>query len=49
MQQRDKYGVTRRGQVPRRSFDMRAAGEASARRKELLAPASVVVANDCNT
>ena len=49
MQQRDKYGVTHRAQVPRRSLDMRAAGEASPRRRELLGPASGVVANDCTT
>jgi hypothetical protein len=49
MQQPDKYGVTRRAQVPRRSFDKLAAGEASPRRMELLGPASGVVANDCST
>ena len=49
MQQRNKYGVIRRPQVPRRSFDMRAPGEASPRRRELLGPASGVGANDCIT
>jgi len=48
MQQRGKYGVTHRAQVPRRSFDKLAAGEASPRRMELLGPASAVVANDCS-
>jgi hypothetical protein len=43
-----KYGVTRRAQVPRRSFDKLAAGETSPCRMELLGPASGVVANDCN-
>jgi hypothetical protein len=47
-QQPGKYGVTRRAQVPRRSFDKLAAGETSPRRMELLGPASGVVANDCN-
>jgi DNA-binding protein HU-beta len=36
-QQLDKYGVTRRAQVSRRSFDMLAAGETSPRDMELLA------------
>ena len=47
-QQPGKYGVARRAQVPRRSFDKLAAGETSLRRMELLGPASGVVANDCN-
>jgi hypothetical protein len=49
MQQPGKYRVTRRAQVPRRSFDKLAAGEASPRRMELVGPASGVVANDCTT
>ena len=48
MQQPGKSGVVRRAQVPRRSFDMLAEGEASRGRMELLGPASGVVANDCN-
>ena len=48
MQQLGKYGVTRRAQVPRRSFDKRAGGEASPLRMKLLGPASGVVANDRN-
>jgi hypothetical protein len=49
MQRPGKCGVTRRAQVPRRSFDKLAAGEASSRRVELFGPASDVVANDCIT
>ena len=37
MQRPGKYGVTRRAQVPPRSFDRRAAGEASPRRMEVRA------------
>jgi len=49
MQQPDKYRVTRRAQVPKRSFDKLAAAETSPRRMELLGPAGGVVASDCTT
>ena len=45
MQRPGKYGVTRRAQVPRRSFDKLAVGETSPRRRDLSDPASGVVAN----
>jgi hypothetical protein len=48
MQRPGKYDVTRRAQVPRRSFDKLAAGETSPRRGEVLGPAGGAVANDCN-
>jgi hypothetical protein len=48
MQRPGKCGVTRRPQVPRRSFDMLAEGESSPRRMELLGTASSAAANDCN-
>jgi hypothetical protein len=47
-QQPGKYGVNRRAQVPRRSFDKLAVGKTSPRRMELLDRASGVVTNDCN-
>jgi hypothetical protein len=41
-QQLGKYGVTRRAQVPQRSFDKLAGRETSLRRLELFDPASGV-------
>jgi hypothetical protein len=49
IQQPVKCRVTRRAQVPRRPFDMIAAGETSPHRMDLLGPASGVVASDCMT
>jgi hypothetical protein len=48
MRQPGKYGATRPAQVRRRSFDKLPAGETSPRRREVLGPASGVVANHCN-
>jgi len=49
MQQRGKCDVTRRAQVPRRSFGMLAEGGALPRRMELPGPTSGAVASDCIT
>jgi hypothetical protein len=49
MQQRGKCGVTRRAQVPRRSFGMLAEGGALPRHMELPGPTSGAVASDCTT